>query len=137
MLPTCLSLRFNAQCLLQYLDRRPISGSNDTGTSTQGHHKHFYRLTSVALNCTGSYNNYTTISMECGNAQNTTLVYMHGDVSWCMYVASCCDSLLQLLLWPEIAGVTTLLLTTVVCTRVQPSIAPAVWKWMSCTCISN
>ena len=34
-------------------------------------------------------------------------------------------SLLQLLLWPEVAGVTTLLLTTVVCTRVKPSIASA------------
>ena len=45
-------------------------------------------------------------------------------VPQCMYILRY-DSLLQLLLWPEVAGVTTLLLTTVVCTRMQPSIASA------------
>lgn len=36
----------------------------------------------------------------------------------------CIFSSLQLLLWPEVAGVTTLLLATVVCTWMQPSVAP-------------
>ena len=56
--------------------------------------------------------------------QTSTTQYTHTLMSHgvCTYYIS----LLQLLLWPEVAGVTTLLLAAVVCTRVQPSIAPVV-----------
>ena len=54
--------------------------------------------------------------VQHNNAFYTHTLMSHGVCTY--YIC-----LLQLLLWPEVAGVTTLLLAAVVCTRVQPSIA--------------